>query len=243
MAVERMGAEAILVPTIEVVPPATLEELDSAIRMLADADNTVDWVIFTSANAVVALQDRARQLKAELSLRRIAVIGPATAKAVANAGLVPVIGPVLLPQVYVAESLATALLQSCTIPQQFLLVRAQEARDEIPSRLTASGHTVHIAAAYRNVTPEGTLPALQRTFASPESYPQIITFTSSSTARNLAALLDSIGKKIPAGIALASIGPITSATLRELGYEPTFEADEPTIDSLAIAIARHLERS
>ena len=242
-AVERMGADPILVPTIEVVPPRTFDELDRAIRILDESVDAVDWVIFTSANAVAALTNRAGELNAKLRLRHIAVIGPATAKAVEDAGLVPVIGPVLVPEAYVAESLAAALLQLCTTLQRFLLIRAEEARDEIPARLEVAGHTVRIAAAYRNVTPEGTWPALQQMFASQDSYPQVITFTSSSTARNLVALLASIGKKIPIGIALASIGPITSATLRELGYEPAFEADEPTIDSLAITIARHLERS
>jgi uroporphyrinogen-III synthase len=242
-AVARMGAEPILIPTIEVIPPATFDELDRAIRLLDESVDAVDWVIFTSANAVAALANRAGELHAKICPRRIAVIGPATAKAVTNAGLRPLIEPVLVPEEFVAESLAAALLQTCKAAQRFLLIRAEEARDEIPSQLTAAGHTVHIAAAYRNVTPEGTLPALRQTFASPESYPRIITFTSSSTARNLVALLDSIGMKIPTGIALASIGPITSTTLRELGYEPTFEADEPTIDSLAIAIARHLKLS
>ena len=244
-AVERMGADPILVPMIEVVAPKTFDELDSAIRMLEASAVAIDWVIFTSANAATALARRAAELHAELHLPRIAVIGPATAKAISVAGLEPSIGPVLIPEEYIAESLAAALLRACNSMQRFLLVRAEEARDELPSQLVAAGHTVHIAAAYRNVPPKGTLQALGQVFASPASYPQVITFTSSSTARNLVALLDSIGKKIPVGIALASIGPITSATLRELGYEPSFEADEPTIDSLAvaIAIAQHLEPS
>lgn len=146
----------------------------------------------------------------------------------------------LLPRKYVADSLAEALLAQTEGPQRFLLVRAEEARDVIPTRLEAAGHRVTIAAAYRNVTPSDTLPALRTLFARTSGYPEIITFTSSSTARNLVALLESIGLTIPTGIALASIGPITSATLRALGYEPTFEAAEPTIDSLAAAIAMHL---
>lgn len=238
-----MGAEAVLVPMIEVVPPLSFDELDAAIRLLDQADETVDWVVFTSANAAQALATRAFELGAELRLQRIAVIGPATGKAVAAAGLVPEIEPVLVPTEYVAESLADALLAECRSPQRFLLVRAEEARDVIPTALESAGHSVTIAAAYRNVTPPGTPPALQEIFADRACYPSVITFTSSSTARNLVALLASIDLRIPRGIALASIGPITSATLRELGYEPTFEADEPTIDSLVSAISRHLSGS
>jgi len=236
-----MGAEAVLVPMIEVVPPRSFEELDAAIRLLDQADETVDWVVFTSANAAEALSGRAVELRAKLRLKRIAVIGPATGKAVAAAGLTPEIEPLLVPTEYIAESLADALLAECGSPQRFLLVRAEEARDVIPAALEAAGHSVTIATAYRNVTPPGTLPALQEIFAEPARYPSVITFTSSSTARNLVTLLASIDLRIPHGIALASIGPITSATLRELRYEPAFEADEPTIDSLVSAISRHLD--
>ncbi len=239
-AVERMGEEAVLVPMIEVVPPRSFEELDAAIWMLDRADKTIDWVVFTSANAAQALSARARELGALPRLKRIAVIGPATAKAVTATGLTPEIEPMLVPTEYVAESLANALLAECGSQQRFLLVRAEEARDVIPTALEAAGHSVTIATAYRNVTPPGTLPALREIFAEPACYPAVITLTSSSTARNLITLLASIDLRIPHGIALASIGPITSATLRELGYEPTFEADEPTIDSLVSAISRHL---
>jgi uroporphyrinogen-III synthase len=239
-AVERVGAEAILVPMIEVAPPDSFTQLDSAIQQLSAPAGIFDCLIFTSANAVHALANRARELAAPLHPGRIAVIGPATAKAVVQAGIAPPTHPVIVPPEYVAESLAATLIERCPGPQHFLLVRAEEARDVIPSALEAAGHTVHVAAAYRNRTPADTLPALAAIFATPQSYPDVITFTSSSTARNLVALLETIGERIPPGIALASIGPITSATLRELGYEPTFEAREPEIESLADSIAQYL---
>jgi uroporphyrinogen-III synthase len=241
-AVKKMGAEPILVPMIEISPPKSFDEIDAAIRVLGGAGETIDWVIFTSANAVQALANRAKELNVFLNPKRIAVIGPATAKAANNAGLAPAIEPVLVPHEYVAESLAEALLQASDAPQNFLLVRAEEARDVIPETLMAAGHSIRVVAAYRNVTPVDTVTALRRIFASQEAYPDVITFTSSSTARNLVALLGEIGKKIPVGIALASIGPITSATLRELRYEPSFEAAEPTIQSLVAGIVEHLSR-
>ncbi len=238
---QQIGVETILIPTIEVVAPGSFDSLDAAIASLAHQPCGFDWLILTSANAVQALAERALQRGAPLHPIRVAAIGPATARACIEAKIAPQSGDLLLPPRYVAESLAEALLQQAAgSSQQYLLVRAEEARDVIPAMLEAAGHRVAIAAAYRNVTPPDTLSALRRTFGAMSEWPSVITFTSSSTARNLVELLESIGQAIPREIALASIGPITSATLRELGYEPTFEAAEPTIEALTAAIAKHL---
>jgi uroporphyrinogen-III synthase len=188
------------------------------------------------------LAQRAKELGSEWYPARIAAIGPATAKAVVEAGLSRSTQEILMPPEYVAESLAATLLKICDGQQDFLLVRAEEAREVIPTVLEAAGHRVSSVAAYRNSKPAEALPLLRSLFASAESYPDIITFTSSSTARSLFALLDTLEIRIPPGTALASIGPITSATLRELGHEPTYEAKEATIDALAEAIVEHLHR-
>jgi len=235
---EALGAEILLIPTIELAPPSSYIALDAALTDLT----TFDWLLFTSANAVRAFQDRlqaAAEARAQEpcvepaapKLPRIAVIGPATAKAAESIGLTVD----LIPPTYVAESLLEALLPYA-INGRFLLVRAEEARDLLPDALTAAGAHVTIAPAYRNLTPPDAIPALQRLFTSPQP-PDVITFTSSSTARNLVALLEAANLQLPPGITLASIGPITSATLRELGYPPTLEAAEPTIPALADAIA------
>lgn len=238
---QALNADTIVIPTIEVVEPASFESLDLAIAALSDPTNPFSYLVFTSANAASALAGRARQQGVTLYPWRIAAIGPATAKAVEKEELVPQIAPVLLPPYYVAESLAAALIENAASPaENFLLIRAEQARDVLPSALEAAGHRVTIATAYRNLTPPETLPALRNLFSTKSEWPAAITFTSSSTARNLVTLLESIGQTIPPGIALASIGPVTSATLRELGYEPTFEAEEPTIDSLVLTIAKHL---
>ncbi len=237
---ERLGAETILIPTVEIAAPASFDALDAAISTLAKPDHEIDWLLFTSANAVHALDARRSALALRLYPKRVAAIGPATAKAIELLGLMPDDGPILLPPKYVAESLAASLLAEA-VPQNFMLIRAEEARDVLPEALRAAGHQVSIVPAYRNITPADTLPALARIFAAPESWPDIITFTSSSTAMNLITLLEQLNLKLPPGIALASIGPITSATLRELDYEPTLEAAEATIDSLVAAIARYLE--
>lgn len=241
---EALGAEAVLVPTIELAAPLSFAALDAAIAALRDPANTFDCLIFTSANAVYAAADRAGLTPGQGSTlfpKRIAAIGPATAKAIRDVGIVPLRGEILSPPKFVAESLAQTLIaEAGGEGRHYLLVRAEAARDVLPLALEAAGHRVTIAAAYRNVTPGDTLPTLARIFAAPQAYPAVATFTSSSTARNLIDLLASAGLAIPPEVALASIGPITSATLRELGYEHAFEAAEPTIDSLALAIAAHL---
>jgi uroporphyrinogen-III synthase len=228
---EALGAEILLLPTIELAPPSSFAALDAA---LADLPS-FDWLVFTSANAVQAFQSRTQTgIQQHLAPKppRIAAIGPATAKAVESIGL----KVDLIPQAYVAESLLEALLPSAR-GRRFLLVRAEDARDLLPDALTAAGAHIAIAPAYRNLTPPDAIPALQRLFTPPATAPDTITFTSSSTARNLIALLEAANLQLPTGTTLASIGPLTSATLRELGYAPILEAAEPTIPALVEAIA------
>ena len=239
---EALGAEPILVPMIEIKEPTSFAELDAAMANLGAGGTIHDWMVFTSANAVEALAARARSLGIRPQPRRVAAIGPATAKAIERADFLPQSGAILVPPQYVAESLAESLIEQGTGNNlHYLLLRAEQARDVLPAALEAAGHRVTIAAAYRNITPPDTLPALARLFTAEGERPDMITFTSSSTAKNLVELLGSIDKTIPSGIALASVGPITSTTLRELGYEPTLEAAEPTIESLVLAIARHFK--
>lgn len=221
---EDLGATVILVPTIEIVPPETYAPLDTALAHLS----TFDWLIFTSANAVEIFHQRR---KPAIAPKRIAAIGPATARAVEGIGLTAD----LVPPQYVAESLA-AELSPYAAHSHMLLIRAAEARDTLPETLRAAGATVIIAEAYRNQVPPEAVPALQSIFASPKTWPDAITFTSASTARNLFALLDAAKLTLPEKIVLASIGPITSQTLRDLGHPPQLEAAEHTIPALIHAL-------
>ena len=145
----------------------------------------------------------------------------------------------LIPPQYIAESLAEALTPHAPNSRR-LLIRAAQARDILPEALTAAGATVTIAEAYRNQLPRGSIPALQALFATPDTYPDAITFTSASTARNLIALLEAACLTLPPTIILASIGPITSQTLRDLGHPPHIEAPEPTIPALIQTLAQSL---
>jgi uroporphyrinogen-III synthase len=231
---EALGATPILIPTIEIAPPETYAPLDAALTCL----RTYDWLVFTSANAVEAFHRRAQFQRLNQLPKHIAVIGPSTLRAANDIGLTVD----LVPPQYIAESLAEALLPEAP-GRSFLLVRAAEARDTIPEALTAAGAIVTIAEAYRNQIPPDSIPALQALFGAPTGHPDAITFTSASTARNLITLLDAANLTLPPNIVLASIGPITSQTLRDLGYEPTLEAAEATIPSLVQSLLDRLSQS
>ncbi len=224
---ESLGAHAVLVPTIEIVPPESYAPLDAALDKLS----SFDWLLFTSANAVEVFNHRWNRASAP---PRIAVIGPATARAVEALGL----RADLVPERYVAESLA-AELEPYAAKSHMLLIRAAEARDILPETLRAAGALLTVAEAYRNQIPSGSIAALQTLFVSSGKVPDAVTFTSASTARNLFTLLEAADLKLPEKILRASIGPITSQTLRELGHPPHIEAADHTIPALVQAIASH----
>lgn len=229
---EALGAATVLIPTIEIVPPETYAPLDDALAEL----ETFDWLLFTSANAVEAFAQRRSRQPSGVSAPtpKIAAIGPATARALEAIAL----SVTLLPQRYIAESLAEALTPHAR-GSRMLLVRAEDARDVLPETLARAGADVTIAPAYSNRIPTDSVPTLQALFADSATIPDAITFTSASTARNLIALLQAAGITLPSGIALVSIGPITSEALRELGHEPNVEAHEPTIPALVQSLADH----
>lgn len=226
---EEGGATVVAIPTIEIVAPESYAALDTALERL----ESYDWLLFTSANAVEVF---AKRRNLSLVPRRIAVVGPATAKAVREIGL----SVDLCPPKYIAESLAEALAPEAS-GKQVLLVRAAEARDVVPEALTAAGALVTVVEAYRTRLPQESIPALQQLFRSSESPPDAITFTSASTARNLFAVLEAAGVALSSGVALASIGPITSRALREFGYTAMIEAAEPTLAALVEAMEQHFK--
>ena len=229
--VEAAGAKPILIPTIELGSPTSFCGLDAALAGL----HSFDWLLFTSANAVHAFAERSRALEVLLIPKKIAVIGPATARAVSAIGL----SVDLIPPQFIAESLAESLLPYAP-GSAMLLVRAEQARDVLPETLTAAGAQVTVASAYRSLAPKESIASLQLLFADPAHYPDAITFTSASTATNLFALLESAGIVLPRHIARVSIGPITSRTLAELGYPATSEAAEPSVASLCQSLIDQL---
>jgi uroporphyrinogen-III synthase len=292
-----LGADPILIPTIELADPTTFAPLDAA---LAHLDH-FHWLLFTSANAVEAFHRRLASTLTEAGTPakpgapglasetwvvptkdqssaknsvilsegqspqpkdpdaasptstartfppqnlpphlRIAAIGAATARALEAANL----RADLLPPQAVAESLAEALLpdalQPDGTPTRFLLLRAETARELLPDTLRAAGADVTIAPVYRNVVPSDSIAAIRQLFSSPDKWPAAITFTSSSTATNLLALLEASGLTLPQDIQRISIGPITSQTLRDLNLPPHAEAAQPNLLSLVAEVVKSL---
>jgi len=229
-----LGATPILIPTIEIAPPTSFAALDAALTALS----SFDLVAFTSANAVEAFQQRAQLLELTPAPRRIAVVGPATARAVDAIGL----HADVVPPTFTAESLAQTIVQ-ILLPEvpgaRILLVLAEQAPATLASALSDAGARITVAAAYCNHGPQASLAAVAALFAEPANCPDAVTFTSASTAGNLIALLEAAGLSLPATTVRASIGPVTSRALDGLGLPPHLEAAEPTIAALVEALAAH----
>jgi len=227
------GAEVIEAPVIEIRPPDSFEALDEALNNILQ----YDWLVLTSVNGVEALFSRLEPLGLSIdSLQhlKIAAIGPATEERIQDHGLVVD----LVPPRYVAEEVVH-LLRKQVKGERVLLVRAKVARDVIPEELRQSGAQVDVVEAYQTVIPEHAKERLQQVFA--DGAPDAITFTSSSTVKNFLSIV--LGTEIPAKLAktkFASIGPVTSETLREYALPVHVEADEFTMDGLAQALVREL---
>jgi uroporphyrinogen-III synthase len=228
-----LGAQAFEVPVLEIQPPESFAALDAALRAIG----SYDWLILTSANTVRAFQQRTAALGIELkqpAALKVAAVGEGTADAARRAGL----EVALIPESYVAESLVSSLAGSA-MGQRILLARAAVARDAIPNALRAAGATVDVIDAYRNVMPKAAPEQLREALGSGID---VATFTSSSSVTRLADAAQAAGIAWPfAGVAAASIGPITSATLRESGWEPAIEANPSDIQGLIGAVARLFE--
>jgi len=223
-----LGADMIELPTIRIEPPSDLREFAELVQ---DA-HTYDWIIFTSPNGVDAffevffkLYDDAR----EIGGGKIAAIGPATAQRVKDFHL----HVDLQPEEFVAEALLREFKNFGGIENlKVLLARAEKARDLLPRELAGMGAIVDEAFAYRTVPETHDVTGARRRFC--EEGADLITFTSSSTVENF------LGLKLPwpAGMKVASIGPITSATARQLGLAVDVEAKQHDIPGLITAVRK-----
>jgi len=232
-----LGAGVIEIPFIEIRKPQSFASMDQALKSL----NSYDWLILTSANGVEAMWERLRKLRItrrHLSHLQIAAIGPATKKAIVKHGL----KVKMVPEEYIAESVVKGLRDKVN-GKRVLLVRAKVARDVIPESLREAGAQVDVVEAYETVVPEKSRTRLRALFKNLKRRPHVVTFTSSSTVRNFAELLGQRGSMALKNVQFTSIGPVTSATLRELGFPVTVEAREFTMGGLirAIVLARYAE--
>ncbi len=221
----ELGADVWTQPAIEISPPADWRPVDEAIARLPE----YDWLVFSSVNGVRALLDR---LCRHGDLRRLgsvklAAIGSGTADELARYHL----QADFVPQEFRAEALAAGLAADAA-GRRFLLARASRGREVLAEQLTAAGGTVEQIVVYRStdvrVAEQGVAEALA------EGKIDWVIVTSSAIARALGTLFaEHLGKA-----KLASISPITSGVLRELGFEPAAEATQYTMGGVIEAILR-----
>lgn len=224
---QERGAEVLVQPAITIAPPLDWSPVDDALRRL----DTFDWLVFSSSNGVRMLLDRLWSQGGDgrrLARVKLAAIGPGTSDELARYHLQCDCIPT---QDFRAESLATALTPEAA-GKRFLLVRASRGREVLAEQLRAAGGEVEQIVVYRSLdvsTPHDEIVA-----AFDSGRVDWLTVTSSAIARSLVALLGERLKQVR----LVSISPITSQTLRELGFPPQVEATEYTMPGVVDALVR-----
>ncbi len=230
-ALREQGAQVLALPVIAFAPTPR-GPIEDAVAQLEGYDD----VVFTSANGVDAFLEvlfaAGRDLRA-FAGTRVCAIGPATARRLADRGLVPD----LVPPEYVAESLLDAMSVGGVAGRRVLIPRAAVARELLPDGLREAGAGVTVLPVYETVSPapdEGVREAV----ATGEV--DWITFTASSTVGGLTAIFDdSELAKLRASVKVACIGPVTADTARAAGFDVAVVAAEYTIDGLVRALAGH----
>ena len=222
----QQGADVFELPTIEIREAADYRALDAAIARLGE----YQWLIFTSVNGVKYFLERldagANDLRAIRG--KLCAIGPATRDALEKFHL----KVDLVAEQYVAEGLLKSLEAFDLKGSRVLIARAAVARDVLPDELRRRGATVDVVEAYRTGAPTN-LAASARALL--ERKPDWITFTSSSTVSNL---IEACGAGALDGVKIASIGPVTSETLRKAGLGVTVEASPHTVPALVEAVCK-----
>src|SRR5215469_3509368 len=217
----ELGATVIEIPTIEIRGAGNVGALDHALLKI----DHYDTLILTSVNGVERLFERYNRMGlpiVDMQHLRVVAIGPATAMAIQSEGL----SVSIVPEKYVAESVVDALRGKINEFSRVLIVRAKVARDVLPVELEKMGAQVDVIEAYETVVPEGAREKLVKLFSDLSIRPHVITFTSSSTVNNFLGLLGQSAPSFLDGVKLASIGPVTSETLKQAGFPPAIEATE-----------------
>ncbi|HXV05374.1 MAG TPA: uroporphyrinogen-III C-methyltransferase [Solirubrobacterales bacterium] len=242
-ALSALGAEAVELPAIRIEPRLDSEEVRRAIERIDDGEYSLACV--TSPNGAHLLFEAlgnagldARAFGGGTKKKQvgevgsggvqagtvIAAIGPGTARALAEHGIVADV----VPERFVAETLVEALSGVDVTGRRVLIARAAEARDVLPEALRKRGAEVDVVALYETVREE---PAPETVEAARGA--DYVTFTSSSTVTNLAQAL---GDEFPNGARVVSIGPITSEAARAAGLTVHVEAERHDVDGLVDAI-------
>ncbi|MFD1957652.1 uroporphyrinogen-III C-methyltransferase [Paenibacillus thailandensis] len=238
-AIEELGGEPCEFPVIETRQTRGEREEEAIRKALAQAES-YHWLIFTSVNGVDYFFRWIKRLGVDVRrfhAARIAAVGPKTAAALEEKGLVPTV----LPGQFQAEGLAEALEESLAPGQRALIPRGNLARDVLPAKLAEKGVEAVPVDVYETALSEHQdMFALEAIL---EKRIHLITFTSSSTVTNLLELLKRSGVADPAsllaGIPVASIGPQTTKTALAAGLDVAVEPEEATIEALVEAIVQY----
>ncbi|MBP1995940.1 uroporphyrinogen-III C-methyltransferase [Paenibacillus eucommiae] len=235
--IDEMGGEPVEFPVIRLQTPSEAETLRSLDKAMGELEG-YDWVIFTSVNGVEFFFRRLRELGLDirrLMKARIVAVGPKTAEALLDRGLISDI----IPAKFQAEDLLDAIEPELKLGERVLLPTADIARDYLPRRLTELGLIVTKVDVYENVLEIEDGTEVVELLLSGGIH--IVTFTSSSTVTNLIDALTRLGVEDPVsllkGVEIACIGPRTAHTLQSLGLPITYMAKEATIASLAESLS------
>lgn len=228
----ELGAEVFEAPTLELVPPSA--EDDARLNQAIDRIDENDWVLLTSANAVNVLAERLAALgrdARQLGRVQIAAVGDATTAALWDQLRLK---SDFVPDQFSGEAMAKQFIKEREVEgRRCLLLRADIARPALPRLLVEAGAIVNEVVAYQTQRPEALPDAVLEALREGMDW---VTFTSSSTVRNLVALLGE-EKSLLDGVQAASIGPITSQTMGELGLDVAVESDAASVVSLIEAVA------
>jgi uroporphyrinogen III methyltransferase/synthase len=225
-----LGAEVVELPAIRIEPRIDSDE----VKCLAGGVGAYDLLCLTSPNGVRLLFEAMEHAGLDaraLAGVTVAAIGPGTARALAERGVLADV----VPERFVAEGLIEALEDEEVAGTRVLVARAAEARDVLPDALRERGAEVDVLALYETVREQ---PGAEEIEAAQSA--DYITFTSSSTVTNLA---EALGDRFPTAARIVSIGPITSETIRARGLEVDVEAERHDIDGLLEALLDDVRRS
>jgi uroporphyrinogen III methyltransferase/synthase len=230
-----MGAQPVELPTIQTTPLEDYGPLDSALARLSQ----FGWAIFASVNAVDAvfarleLSENFRDARAFGGVR-IGAIGPATAAALESRGIFAD----FIPATSVSEAVVQQLASLDWSGRKVLLPGADIGRDVLANGLKKMGAKVELVSAYRTVAPEGVSDLTRRVIGEGVD---VVTFTSSSTARNLMDALDGDSEALNSSL-IACIGPTTAATAKELGLNVGLVAKEHNVEGLVEALTGYFRK-
>lgn len=227
-----LGADAYEMPTIRLEPAPDKREFYETVAY----SHAYDWIVFTSPNGVDAFFKAFFEIyhdARDLGAARIAAIGPATAARVRSFHLQVDVQP----EKYVAEEVIKALQKETSVENlKILLPRAEGAREILAAGLAKLGAIVDDIPAYRTVPETEDICGGMKRYR--EEGADLVTFTSSSTAENFHAL----DFPAHAGVCFASIGPVTSRTMKALGMPVDVEAKLHDIPGLVDAILKFFAR-